>query len=178
MIDTPIKSRYQWSKLNGLQLGRYAEHWAKMRLIEAGYEVYSAEVDDRGIDLLLRTGPGRCLEIQVKSVRNRNVTSIKKSCLGETRGEVESRLRSGYCMLFMLFEDGVEPQVYLIPGYAWFAPNIAIKDDKVGDKNTGPCLVVQPSKRNEPLLEPYRLNDRSIAAIVEQIKDGVAGVAS
>ncbi len=168
-MDGAETSRYQWSKLSGLQLGRYAEHWAKLRLIEAGYEVYSTEVDDRGIDLLIRIGPGRCLEIQVKAVRKRNLTFIQKKHLGATPAEVEDRLRSGYCMLFMLFADGIEPKVYLIPGYAWLTPNAGIYDNTAGDRQYGPCLEIRPAKKNEPYLEVYRLNELSVPTIIETI---------
>lgn len=178
MTDAPEPSRYQWSKLSGLQLGRYAEHWAKLRLIEAGYEVYSTEVDDRGIDLLVRIGAGRCLEIQVKAVRNRNLTFIQKKHLGGSPAEIERRLRSGYCMVFMLFEDGVEPEVYLIPGYAWLTPNAGIYDNAAGDRQYGPCLEIRSAKKNQPYLEPYRLDDQSVSVIVEEIKSELEGVTS
>jgi hypothetical protein len=34
-----------------------------------GYEVYSSEVDDRGIDFVLRHKRGRYWDVQVKSIR-------------------------------------------------------------------------------------------------------------
>ena len=33
-----------WSKLTGLQLGRYAEYYAKMEFASYGFEVYTSEV--------------------------------------------------------------------------------------------------------------------------------------
>ncbi len=42
---------YDWGKLNHLQLGRYAEYFVKMEFTRHGFDVYSAEVDDKGIDL-------------------------------------------------------------------------------------------------------------------------------
>jgi hypothetical protein len=91
LSDEPVP-RYQWSKLTSMQIGRYAEHLGTMRFIEAGLEVYSTEVDDRGIDHLVRYAPGRCLELQVKAVRNRNLTFVLKKHLGATPEEVEHRL--------------------------------------------------------------------------------------
>ncbi|MFC0903777.1 hypothetical protein ACFHWD_03615 [Clostridium sp. MT-14] len=37
----------QWNKLNNLQLGRYAEYFAKMEFASYGVEVYSLEAVDR-----------------------------------------------------------------------------------------------------------------------------------
>jgi len=44
--------RYDWSCLNALQLGQYAEYLVKIEFTLFGFGVYTAEVDDRGIDCL------------------------------------------------------------------------------------------------------------------------------
>lgn len=41
-----------WSKLNHMQIGRYAEYYAKMEFTSYGYDVYTSEVDDHGVQLL------------------------------------------------------------------------------------------------------------------------------
>jgi hypothetical protein len=38
-----------WLKLNNLQIGRYAEYYAKMEIAFYGSDVYTSEVDDHGI---------------------------------------------------------------------------------------------------------------------------------
>ena len=43
-----------WSKLTGLQLGRYAEYYAKMEFASYGFEVYTSEVDDHGVDFIAK----------------------------------------------------------------------------------------------------------------------------
>ena len=43
-----------WSKLNHLQRGRYAEYYAKMEFTSYGYEVYTSEVDDHGVDFVAK----------------------------------------------------------------------------------------------------------------------------
>jgi hypothetical protein len=40
-----------WSQLNHLQLGRYAEYYAKMEFASYGFDVYTSEVDDHGVVL-------------------------------------------------------------------------------------------------------------------------------
>ena len=44
-----------WSKLNHLQLGKYAEYYAKMEFASYGFEVYSSEVD-AGADAVFQLG--------------------------------------------------------------------------------------------------------------------------
>jgi hypothetical protein len=39
--------RYIWSKLNNLQVGKFAEYFVKMELAMYGFLVYCTEVDDR-----------------------------------------------------------------------------------------------------------------------------------
>lgn len=167
-----LLGRYQWSKLNHLQVGRYAEHIATMRFIEAGLEVYTTEVDDRGIDHLIRYAPGRCLEIQVKAVRNRNLTFVEKKHLGTTPEQAAERLRSGYCMAFFLFEDGREPDFFLIPGYAWLAPNDLLKDNPIGDKTYGPYLQLNPTKKAQSILDQYRFTVDLLEQILRRVKRG------
>jgi hypothetical protein len=43
-----------WADLNHLQTGRYGEYFAKMAFARAGFDVFSPEVDDKGIDFVLR----------------------------------------------------------------------------------------------------------------------------
>ncbi len=48
--------RYSWSRLNTHQVGRFAEYFVKMEFALYGFEVYTAAVDDRGIDFIARYG--------------------------------------------------------------------------------------------------------------------------
>ena len=164
-------SRHKWSKLSHLQVGRYAEHLATLRFIEAGLEVYSTEVDDRGIDQLVRYAPGRCLEIQVKAVRNRNLTYFLKSHLGSTPEAIIKRLVNGYCTAFFMFEDGTEPELFLIPGYAWLTPNDLLKDNPVGDKSIGPNFELNPTQKAQPILDNYRFSASLLEQIIQRISD-------
>jgi len=52
----------EWSKLNHLQLGRYAEYYAKMELASYQFDIYTSEVDDHGIDFVAKTKNGQFLE--------------------------------------------------------------------------------------------------------------------
>ena len=61
--------RYNWEKLNKLQVGAFSEYFVKMELTMYGFQVYTTEVDDRGIDFVARFENGSFVSIQVKSVR-------------------------------------------------------------------------------------------------------------
>jgi hypothetical protein len=56
---------YQWSTLNKQQVGAYCEYFVKMEMTMHGFQVYTTEVDDRGIDFVCRHGKGPFIEIQV-----------------------------------------------------------------------------------------------------------------
>jgi len=43
--------KYKWSSLTPLQIGKYAEFLVKMKFTLHAFDVYSAEIDDKGIDL-------------------------------------------------------------------------------------------------------------------------------
>lgn len=57
-----------WSRLTPLQLGRYGEYWAKMEFASYGFDIYTSEVDDHGVDFVARDPvAGIYYEVQVKS---------------------------------------------------------------------------------------------------------------
>jgi hypothetical protein len=71
-----------------------------------GFQVYSAEVDDRGIDFVARRGDGGFFEVQVKSLREKGYLFIPKS---------KARLSSDRLIAVVLFTEGQEPELFLIP---------------------------------------------------------------
>ena len=57
----------KWSELKSMQLGRYAEYYAKMEFASYGYEVYTSEVDDHGVDFVVKVpGAEKFYEVQVR----------------------------------------------------------------------------------------------------------------
>lgn len=142
-----------WSKLNSMQLGRYAEYYAKMEFASYGFEVYTSEVDDHGIDFIAKRSGGRYLEIQVKAVRQTNYVFLKKDTWDISDG-------SNLHLLLLIFEDQKLPNAYLIPAVDWQSPNDLLCDrDYIGQKSK-PEYGVRLSKKNTPILNRYRLNTR------------------
>lgn len=79
-------SELVWDRLGKQQIGRYAEHYVKFELVRAGYEVFTTEVDDRGIDLVVR-GPDLVFRtVQVKAVRNDQSVYLNKVSFSTTDG--------------------------------------------------------------------------------------------
>lgn len=139
-----------WSELSHLQLGRYAEYYAKMEFASYGYDVYTSEVDDHGVDFVAKSPvDGEYYEIQVKAVRNLDYVYIRKD---------KMVLAPKRLVYLLLFSNGALPDCYVIPSQAWNNPNALLVErnyDKPGQKSD-PEWGINLSRRNLPLLEPYR----------------------
>jgi hypothetical protein len=138
--------RYDWNRLSHLQLGRYAEYFAKMEFTLYGFDVYTAEVDDRGIDFVIRKGSDRYYDVQVKSSRNLNYVFFPKD---------KFSLRDNLLAAVMLFIDGKAPQLYLIPSTAWREPNALLVSRNYEGSKSKPEWGLNLSKRNLPLLAEF-----------------------
>lgn len=145
--------RYAWSKLNHLQIGRYAEYFTKMEFAMYGFDVYGTEVDDRGIDFVIRKDIDRYYDVQVKSQR-----------LGEGRATPYIFMRKSHfhpretlLLAVVLFENGKVPDLYLIPSTVWLKPNGLFMSRAYGEgRRSPPEWGMSITKRNLKSLEAYR----------------------
>ena len=71
--------RWNWPRLTKLQIGKYAGYYVKTEFTQRGFDVYTAEVDDNGIDFVTRREPDRYYDVQVKSSRGFNYIFFQKS---------------------------------------------------------------------------------------------------
>lgn len=136
-----------WSKLNSLQLSRYAEYYAKMEVASYGLEVYTSEVDDHGIDFIAKDKNGRYNEFQVKSIRKNkgNYVFMQKDKWNIHDEDIY--------LVLLIFKDGMSPVVYLIPATAWQQPNELLCDkDYIGLKSK-PEYGINISEKNMVLLK-------------------------
>jgi hypothetical protein len=143
-----------WTRLNSLQLGKYAEYFAKMEFASYGFEVYTSEVDDRGIDFIVRDSHGRFCEIQVKSLRSLSYVFMQKSKFNIDNNNLYLTL--------LLFEQNRLPDIFLIPTEAWKVPNEVFVDkdyDKPGQKSK-PEYGINVSRKNYHILERYYFKDQ------------------
>lgn len=133
----------QWSRLSPLQLGRYAEYYAKMEFASYGYDVYTSEVDDHGVDFVVKSPLGRFLEIQVKSYRGTGYVFMKKD---------RFRISEGSILCLLQFIDGELPHFYVIPSTTWLEPNSLFVSHDYGSEPNKQEWGLNLSKKNMPLL--------------------------
>lgn len=142
-----------WSQLNRMQLGRYAEYYAKMEFSSYGFEVYGSEVDDRGIDFVVRNPKDKLFyEVQVKSIRNTGYVFMKKEHM---------MLSANRLICLLIFSENSLPEVFIIPAKAWLTPDSLLVEhnyEKAGQKSA-PEWGINLSKKNMPLLECFRAHN-------------------
>jgi hypothetical protein len=141
-------ARYQWDQLNKQQVGAYAEYFVKMELTMFGFQVYSTEVDDRGIDFVARHGSGPFIEAQVKALRGPGYVFMKKSYFKPSE--------TLHLALVML-KQGEAPDLYLIPSSRWVdADGVFVSRDYGEGLKSAPEWGLNLSRRNMWALEKFR----------------------
>ena len=138
--------RYDWSRLNSLQIGRYAEYFVKMEFTLYGFDVYTSEVDDRGIDFVIRKAQDRYYDIQVKSVYKAKYIFFPKH---------KFELRDNLFAAVVIFTDREVPKLFLIQAAAWRSLNALIVSRDYEMKKSKPEWGLNLSLRNYPLLAKY-----------------------
>ncbi|WP_339279114.1 DUF4365 domain-containing protein [Paenibacillus sp. FSL W8-1187] len=142
-----------WGALNSLQLGRYAEYFAKMEFASYGLEVFSSKVDDRGIDFIVKDKTGRFMEIQVKSLRGTGYVFAQKSKFNIGNHNLY--------MALLTFKEGQMPDIFLIPSESWKVPNEVFVDrnyDKPG-QTSKPEYGINISIKNYDILEIFKFEE-------------------
>jgi len=140
--------KYKWSQLNHLQLGKFAEYFVKMEFTMLGFDVYTTEVDDKGIDFLIRNGTNY-YDIQVKSISGKNYIFFPKS---------KFILRPNLFAAIIIFREEIEPKIYLIPSMEWTKPNNLLVSRDYENKKSKPEWGINISERNIELLEKYKFS--------------------
>lgn len=142
-------SKNQWSKLSHLQLGRYGEYYAKMEFTSFGFDVYTSEVDDHGIDFVVKSNSGVFYEVQVKSVRNDNYVFIRKDKLV---------LDDKHLICYIRFNDNELPDCYVFPATVFIDPDGSLfsSKDYVGLKSKPEYGISTKKKENLKKLQKYK----------------------
>lgn len=102
--------KYEWGKLNHLQLSKYAEYYVKMEFTLAGFDVYTSDIDDKGIDFIIRQDEKIYYDIQVKSVYKSNYIFFRKD---------KFHPRNNLLAVIVIFIENKPPTIYLIPSLIW-----------------------------------------------------------
>lgn len=115
-----------------------------------GFQVYETEVDDRGIDFIIRFNELPFLEIQVKSLRSLGYAFAQKE---------KFKIRDNIFMALVLFKEGEAPSLFIIPATAWLEPNELIVSRDYTDLKSKPEWGINISQRNMPILEQYQFEN-------------------
>lgn len=137
--------KHGWNRLNPLQLGRYAEYFAKVEFTMFGFDVSTAEVDDRGIDFV-REGNDCYYDVQVKSCRGLKYIFFAMDKFSP---------RTNLLAAIVLFTNGESSQLYLIPSEAGLQPNALLVSHDHGGKRSKPEWGLKLSRKNFPLLRHF-----------------------
>lgn len=141
---TPVCYRH----LNRQQVGTYAEYFAKMHMALHGFQIFTSEVDDRGIDFVARHGKSQFLEVQVKSLRSAGYVFMEKT---------KFQPHDGLHLALVILLEGQEPDIYYIPSNRWKTPDRLFRSRDYEGLKSKPEWGLNLSKRNLPKLAEYRI---------------------
>ena len=143
-----------WSRkeLTRQKLGTFGEYYAKMALASYGMSIYTAEVDDHGIDFVAETTLG-FLKFQVKTIRSEtNYVYMKAKAFDVSDPSLY--------LLLVLLTDGSHPELYAIPASAWNdAEKSVFVFHNYEGKTSEPEYGVNLSKKNLRQLDPYKIEN-------------------
>ncbi|QGY47249.1 hypothetical protein GM418_27370 [Maribellus comscasis] len=90
---------------------KYAQHFVKLELMKARFEVFENESGSRGVDFIIKSKSGKYYEISLHTLNLENVDrSIK---IPQTDWNYE--LPDNLLIALVLFMKKMEPAVFLIP---------------------------------------------------------------
>lgn len=153
---------FKFDDLNHLQIGRIGEYWVKIWLTLSDFDTYYNDVDDKGIDFILRLDNDKHIDIQVKTIRVNTTGYVFVS-----KEAWKNELRENLYLALVLLENHKMPTIYFIPSTAWQTPNELLRDrdyDKE-DQKSKPEWGVNISKKNMELLQQY-----DITKFIQQAK--------
>ena len=132
--------------MNHLQVGRFAEYFVKMEFALHGFEVYTSEVDDRGIDFIARRDGGPFYEVQVKSTRTLNYVFFLKD---------KFPLKADRLGAVVILLDQEPPDLYLIQATEWRNPDQLLRSNDYPEKASQPDFGINLSQKNMPALSRF-----------------------
>ena len=148
--------RYIWRRLSRQQKGTYGEYVAKMEFVIYGYLVFGSEIDDRGVDFVVRNEAGSHFDVQVKTVTDRNYTYIR-----------ESKFAENLWICLVVLTEGDHPALYLFSGRDWNSDTSGLLQYHHFPKAKEPEYGIHVTKTRASAMERFAF-DRS----VERLREG------
>ena len=118
----------------------------------ARYDVYTPEVDNKGIDFIV-SRDGNYFEIQVKSIR---IEKSKYVFMDKTKFDIT---KSNLYLSLVIFKEHEEPKIYLINRKAWKMQSEVFKEKKYEGKRSAPEWGINISKKNMDVLNQYQIEN-------------------
>ncbi|MBN9658462.1 MAG: DUF4365 domain-containing protein [Acidobacteria bacterium] len=144
-----VPDRHDWTRLNRLQLGRYAEYVVKMEFVLSGCDVFTSEVDDHGIDFVVRTRNGDHYDVQVKSFRLESGKSTPYVFLQKSKFAIHPSL----LLCLVQFVRGEAPTLWLVRSCVDGKPNPIFESRDYGEgKKSSPEWGLTLSRKKLALL--------------------------
>ncbi len=114
-----------------------------------GFEVYTSDFDDRGIDFVTRSPNGTLYTVQVKTTG-----PTVSPFIYEKNFE-----RSDYFLFVAVrIEDGVEPTIYIAKGTDWFSSDTCLHNNPGGGK-AGPYYEMRFGSKYREQLAKYQFEN-------------------
>jgi len=122
-----------------------------------GFDGYTSEVDDKGIDFVVCDDHREhYYDVQVKSVRNFNYIFFRKEYFVP---------RENLLVAIVLLHELEPPELYLVPSRAWLQPNqLFVSRDYEPAKKSKPEWGLNLSHKNYPLLAAFSF-EKSVNAL-------------
>jgi len=141
--------RHTWTHLNRLQLGKYAEYLAKLEFVLLGCDVFSSEVDEHGIDFVVRTREGNHYDVQVKSFRRKAGRGTPYVFMQKSKFKIHPSL----LLAVVQFVDGEFPTLFLIRSCVGDGPSSVFESRDYGEgKKSEPEWGLTMSKKKLAVL--------------------------
>lgn len=82
----------------------------------AGFDIYTTDVDDKGIDFIIRTDNEKHIDVQVKTIRQ------KTGYVFVSKEKWKNELRENLYLALIILKNNEMPSVYFIPSKVWEQP--------------------------------------------------------
>jgi hypothetical protein len=134
-----------WAHLSTQQIGRVAEYMARIEFTRQGYRVYTPDVDDAGVDMLVHREDRGYLRVQVKSLRSASYVFMRKSYFQPVDD-------LALCLI-LIGDDGA--RMFLVPATRWLSPDsVFVSRDYEGLKSA-PEFGVSLTKKGLAALQEF-----------------------
>ncbi len=148
-----------YKHLNNVQKGSFAEAYAKMAFTLEGFEVYTTDYDDRGIDFVIRSAAGGFFSVQVKATG----ASANPFVYAD---KFQAALDFLFCAVRLI--EGETPEIYLARGTDWDQEKEALHYNP-GGGDAGAYYELRFSGRHSTSLQRHRFEN-----YVAQLKEAPA----